>query len=94
MKTLQAKTTRQLFEATVNLEFDYFINMLPENISIADFGKRVSIEDTSNNGMAFYFDNHCIFRVTPPTPEDSRQPPPLVERFYLDQQQLSTTTIQ
>jgi hypothetical protein len=85
VNTLQAKTSRQLFEATVNLEFDYFINMLKEEMSIADFGKRVSIKDTNNHGMAFYFDNHCIFTVTPPDPEKSGHSLPLVERFYLNQ---------
>jgi len=81
---LQPKTASQLFEATVNLEFDYFINLLEEDISISDFGKRVSLKDAGNNGLAFYFDNCCIFIVTPPDPEDSVYPLPKVERFYLN----------
>ena len=85
MNTLQAKTTRQLFEATINLEFDYFINMLDENMSIDDFGKRVTVEDTINHGMAFYFDDYCIFIVTPPVPDATKHPLPQVERFYLNQ---------
>ena len=81
MTTLQPKTTRQLFEATVNLEFDYFICQLEEEMNISDFGSRISFKDVSNNGLAFYFDNFCIFTVTPP--EESELNIPKVERFYL-----------
>ena len=90
MTVLQPKTTCQLFEATVNLEFDYFINLLEEKISISDFGERVSIKDSSNKGMAFYFDNCCIFTVTPPGPEESVLLIPAVERFYLNPALTST----
>ena len=92
MAILQSKTTCQLFEATVNLEFDYFINLLEEDLTISDFGKRVSIQDASNNGTAFYFDNCCVFTVTPPDPEKSVDLIPTVERFYLHS--ILTSTIQ
>jgi len=80
---LQPKTTSQLFEATVNLEFDYFICQLEEDMNISDFGKRISFKGARNNGLAFYFDNSCIFTVTPPDPEELALPIPRVERFYL-----------
>ena len=84
MTILQAKTTCQLFEATVNLEFDYFINLLEEDMTISDFGKRVSIKDVDNKSVAFYFDNCCIFTVTQPDSEQSALLIPTVERFYLN----------
>ena len=84
MTILQPKTTCQLFEATVNLELDYFITLLDEGVTITDFGKRVSIKDAGNSGIAFYFDNCCIFTVTPPDPEELEHPIPAVERFYLN----------
>ena len=90
MPILQPKTTCQLFEATVNLEFDYFINQLEEDVTITDFGKRVSIQNANNNGMAFYFDNCCIFTVTPSDPEESALLIPAVERFYLNPALTST----
>lgn len=83
MIRLQSKTVNQLFKETVNLEFDYFLSLLGD-MSIADFGERVSMEDASNNGIAFYFDDRCIFTVTPPDPEESVYPIPAVERFYLN----------
>lgn len=82
MDVLQPKSNDQLFEATVNLEFDYFIKSLNENVTITEFGERVSIRDTENNGLAFYFDNSCIFIITPPDPDGSCPPIPRVERFY------------
>ena len=60
MIILQSKTVSQLLEATVNLEFDYFISML-RNERSTDFGDRISIKDAGNNSMAFYFDNSLIF---------------------------------
>ena len=84
MTILQPKTTYQLFEATVNLELDYFITLLEEDMTITEFGKRVSIKDVDNKGVAFYFDNSCIFTVTPPAPEESARLIPAVERFYLN----------
>ena len=90
MATLQPKTTCQLFEETVNLEFDYFINLLGEDITISDFGKRVSIKNANNKGVAYYFDNCCIFTVTPPDPEESALLIPAVERFYLNPALTST----
>ena len=83
MTILQHKTTCQLFESTVNLELDYFINLLEEDMTIADFEKRVSIKDANNKSVAFYFDNCCIFTVTQPDPEESAHFIPVVERFYL-----------
>jgi len=90
MTVLQPKTTCQLFEATVNLEFDYFINQLEEDVTITDFGKRVIIKEASNKGRAFYFDNCCIFTVTPPNPEESVLLIPAVERFYVNHVLTST----
>ena len=84
MTMLQPKSSCQLFEATVNLELDYFINLLEEEMTISDFGKRISIKDISSNGIAFYFDNRCIFTITPPAPEESAYIIPAVERFYLN----------
>ena len=84
MTILQPKTTAQLFEATVNLELDYFITMLEEDMTISDFGKRVSIKDVGDNGVAFYFDNCCIFTVTCADPEELAHSIPVVERFYLN----------
>ena len=84
MAILQPKTSHQLFEATVNLELDYFITLLEEDMTISDFGKRVSIKDASNKGgLEFYFDNYCIFTITPPDPEELAHPIPAVERYYL-----------
>ena len=93
MTILQPKTTCQLFEATVNLEFDYFIHLLEEDITISDFGKRLSIKDADNNGIAFYFDNCCIFTITPPDPEELVHSIPAVERFYLNPILISTDSI-
>ena len=92
MTILQPKTTSQLFNATVNLEFDYFICQLEEDLIISDFGTRISFKYVSNNGVAFYFDNFCIFTVTSPDPEKSALPIPRVERYYLTP--ALTTTIQ
>ena len=86
MTILQPKTSHQLFEATVNLELDYFITLLEEDMTIDDFGKRVSIKDScEKGGLAFYFDNYCIFTITPPDPENVDNPIPSVERYYLSQ---------
>jgi len=76
---LQPKTTHQLFEATVSLELDYFITLLEEDITISDFGKRVSIKDTNNKGYAVYFDNYCILTITTPEPEELEHPIPAIE---------------
>ena len=84
MDKLRAKTTGQLFEATVNLEFDYFIKSLEEDVSIAEFGERISIKDAHDNGLAVYFDHSCIFTVTPADVDTSLVPIPKVERFYLN----------
>jgi ketosteroid isomerase-like protein len=58
--------------------------MLEEDITIADFEKRVSIKDVNNKSVAFYFDNCCIFTVTQPDQEGSAHFIPVVERFYLN----------
>ena len=89
MIRLQSKTVSQLFQATVNLEFDYFISLLG-HVSITELGERVSIKDAGNNGMAFYFDNSLIFTVSPSMSEESVCPIPTVERFYLNSASSST----
>ena len=81
---LQPKTTCQLFEAAANLELDYFINQLEEDMTIADFEKRLSIKDLTDKGVAFYFDNCCIFTIKQLEPEESVHCIPVVERYYLN----------
>ena len=89
MIRLQSKTVSQLFVATVNLEFDYFISLLG-HVSITDLGERISIKDTGNNSMAFYFDNSLIFTVSQSMSEETVYPIPTVERFYLNSASSST----
>jgi hypothetical protein len=64
--------------------------LLEEEITISDFGKRVSIKDTGNNGYAIYFDDSCIFTIKSADPEESEHLIPAVERFYLNHTQIST----